>query len=342
MYTIKDVAERAGVSVATVSRYMNGFPHISESARRRIQQAIAELNYRPNIAASGLVTKTTKAIGLMVLTGISEFFSNPFFTQVLNGISHKALSAHYDVLLSTSGSDEIEVLTNWIRGGRVDGIILLRSRLEDPAIDLVVQERFPAVLLGRPAHNQPIDYVDNDNVDAAYQATTHLIRLGHQRVAFMGGGKHLVVTQDRILGYQKALREYDMPIHDAYIRTGHYKKNSGYAVCQELLRLSKPPTAIVASDDIMAIGAMQAAHDAHLRVPDELSIVGFNDLAISSLTIPPLTSMRIHIHELGFKAADLLLKRIAQPSLPQQVAVIRTHLVVRQSTASFISGEIKP
>ncbi len=329
--TIKDVARRAGVSTTTVSRYLNGFAGINPDTRERIGEAIAALNYRTNIAARGLVTKTTRIVGVMALTDVDDFFNNAFFMHVLKGISRTATAAHYDVLLSTAEGDAEEILADWVHGRRIDGVVLLRSRVNEPAMQLIQRERFPAVVLGRPCAKE-VSYVDNNNVTAAYAATKHLLDLGHQRVAFIGGAPDLAVTEDRLLGYRQALAQASLEVDEAHILLGRYEWQSGYNLCSTLLQADRPPTAIVASDDGIAIGALQAAHDLGQAVPDDVSVIGFNDIPASEFSIPPLTTVEVHMEQLGTAVAEILLQQIANPERAVQRVIVKTRIILRSST----------
>lgn len=332
MSTIKDVAKMAQVSTTTVSRYLNEFPNIRPETRERIASAINALNYRANVAARGLVTKSTRTIGVVASTDVDDFFDNPFFMHVLKGISKAAVQRRYDVLLSTVTGKEGELLSDWIHGHRVDGIVLMKSRVDDPTLKMFACERFPAVLLGRPHGDEQLDYVDNDNVEAALRATQYLIDLGHLDIAFIGGSREMVVTEDRLKGFREALRQAAEPVHEEYVKVGQYAKQAGYDLCSQLLRLRRPPTAIVASDDIIATGALQAAHQLGCKVPQELSIIGFNDIPASEFTIPPLSTVRVHMERLGDGVAQLLFDRVQDPQQPARHLIIKTEIVVRNST----------
>lgn len=335
MATIKDVAKLAKVSTTTVSRYLNEFPNIRAETRTRIADAIERLNYQTNIAARGLVTKTTRTIGVVALTQVDDFFDNPFFMLALKGISRMAVAEDYEILLSTTPSEEDHILDKWIHGHRVDGIILMKSRLVDPAVEILVREDFPAVLLGRPGHDQHMSYVDNDNVRAAYEATQYLLGLGHRRIAFIGGQESLVVTQDRLRGYKEALEGAKIELRPQYVRVGQYQKETGYTLCSTLLGLEVPPTGIVASDDAIAAGVLQSAHDLGRRVPKDLSVIGFNDIPSSEFMIPPLTTVRVNMEELGASAAQLLFQRLSEPERPPRHIIVDTQIMVRSSTGPW-------
>lgn len=331
MNTIKDVAQYAGVSPSTVSRVIANSPRISEDTKERVREAMRVLDYHPNAFARGLVTNTAGAIGILIPPDLQEFFVNPFFAEFMSGVSAVASKEGFDTVLSTSGRSENDVLDSMIRGRRVDGVLLLRSRLQDPAILRVGKEHFPAVLLGRPVDDVDISFVNNDNVRAAYEATMHLVRLGHTRVGFLGGAEDLVVTSDRLAGYQQALRESGITPDPKLMVSSFFLEQGGYLGMMRLLALSERPSAILASDDVLAFGAMRAAAELGYRLPTDLAIVGFNDIRLAELANPSLTSVRVHMQDLGKAAAELLIEQIQFGTTSTHHKLIDTTLIVRNS-----------
>lgn len=331
--TIKDVAIKAGVSPSTVSRVISNNPRISEQTKRRVRRVMEELGYHPNVLARSLVRKSADAIGVLIPSSTEEFFMNPFFPEVLRGISDIARREGLDLLLSTSGSgtEDVRSLTQMIRGKRVDGILLLSSRLNDPLLALLQEHSFPAALLGRPEQDIPISWVNNDNVDAGYQAARHLIRLGHQRIGFLSGAETLVVTKDRFLGYQQALQEAGIQIDKKLVYTSSFVEQGGYLGMMRLLALSERPTAVVASDDLLAFGAMRAAGELGYRIPDDLAVVGFNNVKLAEISNPSLTSVDVHIYDLGKTVAELLVEQIREQKKTRRSEIIPTELVIRNS-----------
>lgn len=331
MKTIKDVALYAGVSPSTVSRVIANSSRISEETKERVRTAMKTLNYHPNAFARGLVTNTAGAIGILIPPDLQEFFVNPFFAEFMSGVSEIARKQGFDIVLSTSGRSEDDVLDSMIRGRRVDGVLLLRSRQNDPAIERVIEEGFPATLLGRPVDNAPISYVNNDNALATYEATMHLIGLGHTRIGFLGGSEDLVVTADRLSGYQRALREAGIAPEPKLMVSSFFLEQGGYLGMMRLLALSERPTAILASDDVLAFGAMRAAAELGYRLPDDMAIVGFNDIRLAELANPSLTSVRVHMQELGQAAGEILIEQIRTEAREPVHRLIETTLIVRNS-----------
>lgn len=334
--TIKDVAMKAGVSPSTVSRVISNSPRISEQTKRRVRQAMEELGYHPNVLARSLVKKSAGAIGILIPSSTEEFFMNPFFPEVLRGISDVARREQLDLLLATSdsGKEDVQSLMQMIRGKRVDGILLLSSRIHDPLLNFLKEYPFPTVLLGRPENEISIAWVNNDNVEACYQATRHLIQLGNKRIGFLSGAETLVVTRDRFLGYQKALEEAGLSLDKKLVFTSSFVERGGYLGMMRLLALSERPTAVVASDDLLAFGAMRAAGELGYRIPEDLAVVGFNNVRLAEISNPSLTSIDVHIYELGTAVAELLIEQIREQTQFERSVIIPTHLVIRNSCGS--------
>lgn len=335
MATIKDVAKLANVSPSTVSRVVANSSRISEETKRKVRVALNQLEYHPNAFARGLVTSMAGAIGILIPPGMNEFFINPFFAEWMSGVAEVARVEGLDTVLSTSARSEEEVLDRMVRGKRVDGVLLLGSRTDDPVIRYVVNAKFPAVLLGRPSDNEPIAHVNNDNVMAAYEATKHLIALGHERIGFLGGSEELLVTIDRVTGYRKALQEAGFAPDPRTEVSSFFLEQGGYLGMMRLLALNDRPTAVLAADDVLAFGAMRAAAELGYLIPDQLAIVGFNDIRLAEIANPSLTSVRVHMHELGVAAATLLLEQIRQGTSSAKLKIIDFELIVRKSCGAL-------
>lgn len=228
--TIIDVAKRAGVSPSTVSRVISNHPRISPATARKVREAMEELGYHPNIAAKNLVSKTAQAIGVILPRPAEELFLNLFFPEVLRGIVTQATRAGYDLTMTagTTEREELDAVTRLVKGRRADGVVLLYSRRNDPLVAFLTEQRFPFVLIGRSEEHPDVLSVDNDNVQAAYDATRHLIAQGHRRIGFVSGPPNLVVSRDRLEGYRKALQEAGLETRDEWIVEGEFLQESGY------------------------------------------------------------------------------------------------------------------
>lgn len=340
--TIKDVARLAGVSPSTVSRVLANHPKISPETARRVREAMERLGYVPNAAAKSLVSQTTHTLGIILPRAAEELFVNPFFPEVLRGISVQAQQAGYDLLLASGSTEreEREAVTRLVLGRRVDGVLLLCSRVGDPLIRFLREQRFPFVLIGRAEDDEGIVSVDNDNVRAAYDATRHLLEKGHRRIAFISGPQTFVVSQDRLAGYRAAMEEAGLSIRPEWVIEAPFLQEGGYLALDRLLHLPERPTALVVTDDIIAIGILRELYAYGWRVPDDLALVSFNNVALAELTTPPLTTVDIDIYRLGTTATSLLLRRIAGEALPATRVIVPHRLIVRESckTATLRHG----
>lgn len=333
MPTIKDVAERAGVSPSTVSRVIADSPKISDATKRRVRQAMRELRYHPNAIARSLVRQSSRSIGLLLSRSPEAALHNPFFPEVIRGISSIAQSARYNLLLSTSSTSEEErsECLGLLRERRVDGVILLASRWNDPLVEMLSSDGHPFVVVGRVPGPSDLCWVNNDNVKAAMEATAHLIALGHERIAFLGGPADLIVSHDRLEGYKMALSEARIPFDERLVRETHFSVEEGAAAALDILRLAPDVTGFVCIDDLLALGVLRAAADSGRRVPEELSVVGFNDNPLCAYIKPSLSSVRIPIFDMGAEAARLLIDWLAG-SRPREGTLLPAKLMVRDST----------
>jgi DNA-binding LacI/PurR family transcriptional regulator len=332
--TIKDVAKVANVAPSTVSRVIANSPRISEKTKERVREVMDQLGYHPNFIARSLASQSTRAIGLVMPSSTDVVFQNPFFPTVLSGLSEGAHSKQY-ALHMTTGKTEDEIFDGvvaMVQGGRVDGVILLYSKVEDRVIAYLRERDFPFVVIGKPfKDDENISYVDNDNFKAGKEVTEHLIQLGHDRIGFIGGNLDLVVTVERLLGYEKALRNSGISLIDEYIVNDEFLRESGQDAVKVLLSLEKPPTAMVVADDLMALGVLNKLDELGISVPDDISIVSFNNVLIAEMARPPLTSVDINIFDLGYQATKSLIQKIENPGEPIKRIIVPFKIVPRFS-----------
>jgi DNA-binding LacI/PurR family transcriptional regulator len=326
--TIKDVAKRANVAPSTVSRVIADSPRISEKTKRKVREAMKELGYHPNFIARSLANQATQVIGIVMPSAAEQALQNPFFPEVIRGISKAAHEKKYALQMSTGEKeDEIyEGVIDMLQGRRVDGVILLYSRIDDKLMKYLQKNKFPFVVIGKPHQKEEqITHVDNDNYRAAKEATQHLIELGHERIAFVGGNKKYLVTVDA------ALKEAGLPYREDYMMHEEFLQEGGQEAMRELLSLDEPPTALVVADDLMALGVLKTLDEMNLRVPDDISIVSFNNTLLAEMSRPPLTSVDIHIFQLGYEATKSLIEKIANPNEPIKRIIIPHRIVKRFS-----------
>lgn len=332
--TIKDVAKLANVSPSTVSRVIANNPKISLKTKEVVREAMSELGYHPNYTARSLVSRNTQTIGLVMPSSGDKVFQNPFFPEVIRGISTKSHDKNYGIYMTTGNSEDeiMQGVYDIVQGRRVDGLILLASKVKDPMLDYLLEKDFPFTLIGKPDGDESnITFVDNDNVKAAYEATMHLIHLGHKRIAFVGGGMELVVTVDRMNGYIEALKDAGIKRKDEYIVHHEFLREGGRDAVHELMSLDEPPTGLVVTDDIMAFGIVNTLEQIGKKVKEDISVVSFNNVIFSELANPSLTSVDINIFKLGHEAAQCLFDHIEQPNLLPRRITIPHQLVVRNS-----------
>ncbi|MBO8163562.1 MAG: LacI family DNA-binding transcriptional regulator [Brevibacillus sp.] len=332
--TIKDVARIAGVSPSTVSRVLSNHPKISPATVRKVREAMETLGYHPNIMAKSLVSKNTNTLGLVLPRSAEELFANPFFSEVLRGMLACANLAQYDLLMSSANSqkEELEAVNRMVLGRRVDGVILMAPRKNDPIVEKLLEYDFPFVLLGRSLEHQDVHCVNNDNLKAAYDATNHLIAQGHRRIGFVSGPKDMVVSEDRLEGYRRAMREAGLACREDWVINADFLQESGFHAISLVMNLPERPTAFVITDDIIAFGMIRGLYDVGLRVPDDISIVSFNNINLSELSNPPISTIDIGIYHLGYLTVQLLIRKLSGESVSQTQITVPHRLLVRKSS----------
>ena len=332
--TIKDVAKEAKVAASTVSRVIKDSPNISEETKKRVREVMERLGYYPNFQAQSLAGKNTRAIGVILPNAAFHSFQNPFFSEVLLGISTSANKHKYGIYLSTSATEEsiYEEVVKMVQGKRVDGILLLYSRKNDKLLSYLNKVKIPFTVVGRPYEKeQQITYVDNDNIQTSIDVTNYLIKAGHRNIAFIGGNQQFVVTADRLKGYKSALQEEGISFDENFVISEQKVKEEGRNVIEKLISYEAPPTAIITQDDLIAFQIISHLESLNLNVPSDISIISFNNYFVSEHSRPSLTSVDIGIKQLGLEATDSLIELIETTSaLPKRIT-IPTRLIERES-----------
>lgn len=333
--TISDVARRAGVSRATVSRVLNNYPHVRPHVRRAVLQAMDALGYRPDHVARSLARRETQTLGLVVAD-----ITNPFYAETARAIVETARGHGYNVILCNTDNlprlqeEYVEVL----RRRRVDGIIFGSVFLYDPVVERLVETGYPCVMYNRRLRSGLGNYIVLDNVCASRDLTTHLIRLGHRRIGFISGLREISTAVDRLRGYQEALRAAGLSLDATIVRPGAFKAEAAQRAADELLKLRRRPSAIVAGNDLMALGVIQAAGEMDLRVPEDLAVVGFDNIEIASHREIQLTTMAQQKSDMGRLAVEWILEIIRDPERfarsPLQQVLAPT-LVVRRTCGAL-------
>jgi LacI family transcriptional regulator len=330
--TLKDLGRLAGVHPSTVARVLNDDPRqrVSEDVRQRIVALAREHGYQPNHMARSLRTKHSSVIGTVI-----PDISNPFFAILFRGIEDALADRGYSVILANTDDDPARQVRNiaMLRGRQVDGLILATARRNDPSVRELTAAGFPFVLVNRHTDPIPANAVVPDDRAGAAAAVEHLIALGHRRTAHIAGAEEISTGHWRRRGYSDALERHGLPLDPQLLARGSYRESGGYEAMVRLLAQSEPPTAVFAVNDLAASGALRAIQEAGLRVPQDISVVGFNDLSTSVQTTPRLTTMRLPLREMGVAAAERLLGQLSGAAPPSEPTVIPVGLVIRESTA---------
>ncbi len=331
--TLKDIAERVGKSVTTVSRALNDYNDVSPETKALVRRVAEEMGYRPNTLAQRFQKRKTDTLGLILPT-FGPRFSDPFFSEFLAGVGNKAAHYGYDLLVSTRapGPEEMEAYRNAVQGHRVDGLIVVRTRRQDERIRYLCEVGFPFVAFGRVENGADFPFVDEDGARGMSLIAGHLVSLGHRRIACITPPLELMFAYYRLSGLRRALEGLDAPLEEDLVRVGDLTQRGGYEQASRLLDLPSPPTAIVACNDLMAFGAMSAAQDRGLVVGRDISITGFDDIPMAMHSHPPLTTIRQPIYRIGGMVCEMLIQLVQGEVLKERQVLLTPELIVRQST----------
>jgi LacI family transcriptional regulator len=338
MTTIQQLAAKSGVSVATVSRALNGSPEVSDATRERILELAREFDYTPSAAARTLVSRRSHVVGVILDTGPGHpDLLHPFFQEVLVGLKHGAGSLGYDLLLFASeepGNGFGGTHSYLRRAGHhgVDGVVVMGYDPNDAEMQKLVASGLPCITVDADPGEPHCGYVMSENREGAAEAVRHLHELGHTRIATITGPQRTSPGAARLDGYRDELQRLGLELRREYIVDGDFYDHSGYRGTQRLLDLPEPPTALFAASDLMAAGALRAASELGVHVPEELAVVGFDDIAIAGLIQPSLTTVRQEMHAIGEAAAEGLSQMIDDPETRPVRRTVPTQLVVRSST----------
>ena len=329
MATIRKVADLAGVSTATVSHVINDTRAVSGALTARVLNAMEQLDYQPDIIARSLRRRETLTLGLIVPS-----IEIPYFAGVAASVEAAANDVGYSVILCNTGwalSREVHYLHNLL-ARRVDGLLCISLAMSAEHIAPVLRRQTPVVVFERTMPGIEVDAVEIDNVQGAFDATQHLLDLGHRRVGCITGLSNSNLNAERILGYRRALAERGIAFDPTLLRTGDYTAAAGMRESLALLRLPEPPTAIFACNDLMAMGVMRAVQERGLRIPADLAVIGFDGLAITAQCFPPLSTVEQPVAEMSIAAIAMLLDRIKGGAAPARVQTFAAKLVTRTST----------
>ncbi|MEA3326352.1 MAG: LacI family DNA-binding transcriptional regulator [Chloroflexota bacterium] len=330
--TLKDIAEKVGKSITTVSRALHGYDDVSPETRMLVEQVAAEIGYTPNIIAQRLQKKSTDTIGFVIPT-YGPRFTDPFFTEFLAGIGNTAVKLGYDILVSTHpiSEEEMHSYQNKVQSYRVDGFILVRTRRDDSRIKYLCSINFPFVAFGRTEGSCPFPFVDVDNRYAMKMIADHLVQLGHRKIAFIGAPDYLMFAHERLEGLKQALKEHDLDLPNTMVKVGDLTQISGLKQTEILLDYPDPPTAIVTCNDLMALGVIITAQKRGLRIGEDLAVVGYDDIPQAENNLPSLTTIHQPIYKIGSIVCDMLVRILKGDVIEDQKIIIKPTLIIRES-----------
>jgi LacI family transcriptional regulator len=325
--TIKDVAREAGVSYATVSRVLNAYPHIRPDKRQRVLDAVSRLGYVVNLQARSLVGGRSRVIGLLVPN-----LGNEYIGEVVRGVDEAAVAADYELMLHTTHRQTKEsAYVNTLVGGVTAGLLLLVPLDPGAYVQMLCDRQFPYVVIDHHRFDNFSPTVSSTNWQGAYGAVCYLIELGHRRIGFIAGTAELSSARERLAAYQAALADQHIPYDPLLVQPGDFRQSRAYTATHVLLDLPQPPTAIFAANDWSALGVYDAVRDRGLRIPQAISVIGFDDVPQAAHLRPALTTVRQPLAEMGRVAARLLFQYIEDPDQPIQQVVLDTQLIIRES-----------
>lgn len=330
MASMDDVAKRAGVSIATVSRVLNNNGKVNEATRVRILKAIKELKYQPSRVAKRLRSKSVSGnlIGVLI-----PDIQNPFYVDVLEGIEEIAYNNNYALIVCNFSQDKTKekMYLDILMSEGIDGLIAAPASEDDVQLKRMVKEGLPIVCVDRGLKDTDVDLVHINNEESAFKAVDYLIKQGYKRIAIMSGLSSIPSTHLREKGYIRALEENGIPVIEELIKRGDSKRFSGVTLCEELLSLPEPPDAVFTGNNLITLGALEVIHKRNLRIPDDVAIIGFDDMHWANSLNPPLTAVRQPAREIGKRAGELLIQRINEPERSCIQMMLNAELMKRNS-----------
>jgi LacI family transcriptional regulator len=329
---LEDIARKSGVSRSTVSRVINNHPNVSKKVRDHVQEVINQTGYQPHAAARALVSKRSWTCGLLLPRTVNSFFTDPYYPSLIQGIAQACTKQNYTFSLFLMGDkeDEKKMFQRISRRGFMDGILFQSDQMGDSLIDKLIQSEIPLVVLGRPVHNGKISYVDINNIESVESAVDYLASIGCKRIGTITGPLNTTVGIDRKKGYENSIKKHGFLIDELLITGGNFTEESGYIGMKNLLPAN--PDAIFAASDQMALGAVRAIKEKGLKIPNDISIIGFDDFPLPIPTDPSLTTVRQPIRDFGKEALNMLIDIVENGLEPARHVILKSELIIRNST----------
>jgi len=337
MVTLKDVAEEASVSIATVSYVVNDTRYVSPELTERVEEAMEKLGYQQNQIARGLKTEKTKTLGLVV-----SDITTPFFSTLVRGVEDTTIQNDHNLIIGNSDETQRkeDLYIDLLLGKKVDGLIIAPTKKQESKIEDISKTGTPLVFVDREIENISAPKILSENIQGAYKATTHLIKLGHERIGIVLGLKGVGTTKERLEGYKKALTENNIPINEELIVRGYSSIESGEEAVEKLLSLENPPTAIFSTNNKVNLGSLKAIKKLELSCPGDISLMGFDDSDWASIFEPTLTTIAQDPYKIGMEATELLFRTIeakakGEEPVGAEITRVPTELILRSSTAQI-------
>ncbi len=330
MSSLNDVAKRAGVSIATVSRVINNGTNVNEETRAKVLKAIKELKYQPSRVAKRLRSKSVSSnlLGMLI-----PDIQNPFYVDVFRGVEDVAYENNYAIIMCNFAQDEKKekLYLDILQQESIDGLIAAPAHERDPKVLKLVKDGLPIVCVDRGLEGVDVDVVVVNNEKGAYSAVDYLAKAGYRRIAYISGQKQIPSSRYREDGYRKALEANGLEFDPEIVKYGDSKLGSAVKLCDDLLSLSNPPDAIFTGNNLITLGALETIHNRNLQIPSDVAIIGFDDMYWSISLNPPLSAVRQPAYEIGRRAGELLIQRISDPSRPPIQMTLSTELMIRKS-----------
>ena len=339
--SIDQVAELAFVSRSVVSRVLNNRPNVSDEAKQRVMKVVKEHNYHPSSVARGLATNKNYEIGILAPRRCDEALGNGFWSLLHLGIFEECIQKGYFVTMSPISTDKnAEINEHILDDKRLDGYILLTQEVTDFVINKISERAIPMVMVGHDEQNKNIASIDINNFSGVYKSTTHLVELGHHRIGAIMASPNMKESSDRINGYKQALNDANLTVDEQHIFVDDYSQKHGYDTMKQWINEGLDITAVVCTSDTLAMGAILALHEENISVPEQFSVVGFDDLPFAQYMIPPLTTVQQPIYEKGKRAASLLVEQIESKNTGVVHENLEPNLIIRESTAALTMSKV--
>lgn len=335
--TLEDIAKKAKVSPSTVSRVISNHPSISDKTRIKVLEIMDEMKYQPNIVARSLAKNSTKIIGVVLASktegALYKSFLHPLAMNIIGGLSVTAYKNDYNILLTSLNQreDNAKKIKELAMGGVTDGIIYYFSRVNDPIIAELKKYQTPFVVVGKPRDMNDVNWVDNDNFEVTYKVTEMLIKAGRKRIAFAGASPNFVVSIDKVEGYKKALKDHSFDVDENLIIPGKFITENGYELMEKIFNQGIKMDAIIAQDDLLAFGIITKIKEMGYKVPEDIAVVGYDNVPMSEFFMPRLTSVDVNAYDLGAKACELLLSNIKNKENNYSNIIIPSKIINRDS-----------